>query len=104
MMKLVKPLFRVSCAVAVMILAVFVSCKKNGPTDLSKLTVIVSSESGKDNMDIVHRSHEKAGITCEKCHHKFENPDRIKICSNCHRGDEKRIARDMCVKCHTENK
>ena len=85
----------------VLILAsIFISCKKKGPTDLTELTVIVASQSGKDYMDIVHKTHEKAGIDCYKCHHKWENPDRIRNCSNCHVDDIKKVTNDTCLKCH----
>jgi hypothetical protein len=88
------------CFIVAIIPALFISCKKTGPTDLNDLSIIVASQKGKDYMDIVHRTHDRKGIICEKCHHRYENPDRLKICSNCHRGDEKRIAQDMCVRCH----
>jgi hypothetical protein len=98
-MRILKP--ALCCLIAAIIPVLFVSCKKKGPTDLADLSIIVASQKGKDYMDIVHRTHDRAGIICEKCHHRYENPDRLKICSNCHRGEEKRIARDMCVRCHT---
>lgn len=89
------------CCIMVLILAsIFISCKKKGPTDLTELTVIVASQSGKDYMDIVHKTHEKAGIDCYKCHHKWENPDRIRNCSNCHVDDIKKVTNDTCLKCH----
>jgi hypothetical protein len=80
--------------------ALFISCKKKGPTELSQLKVVVASQSGKDQMDIIHKAHEKAGIDCYKCHHKWENPDRIRNCSNCHRDDVEKITKDTCLKCH----
>src|SRR3990172_9791516 len=90
------------CAILVIISAIFISCKKKAPTDLSLLTTHVASQSGKDQVNILHQTHEKAEVTCIKCHHKFENPARIKICSKCHGGDEKRITEALCVKCHIE--
>jgi hypothetical protein len=76
------------------------SCNKKGPTDLKKLIPIVSSQTGKDEMDVIHKTHERAGIVCYKCHHKWENPDRIRNCTNCHRGKEESIARGTCLTCH----
>ncbi len=97
-MKILKPL--ICGTVVLMLSSAFISCKKKGPTDLSELTVIVASQSGKDYMDIVHKTHEHAGIDCYKCHHKWENPDRIRNCSNCHVDDIKKITGDNCLKCH----
>lgn len=91
------------CLLAVIIPALFVSCKKKGPTDMAELTRIVATQSTKDEMDIVHKTHEKAGIDCYKCHHKWENPDRIRNCSNCHQKDLVVITKDTCLKCHTAN-
>jgi hypothetical protein len=95
------------------------ACSRKGPVDMKVLIPIVASESGKDNMDIVHKTHESAGIDCYKCHHKWENPDRIRNCTNCHPkdakdvkdakdakdvGDVAQITKDTCVKCHMEKK
>jgi hypothetical protein len=91
------------CIIAFMIPALCISCKKKGPTELSELTKIVASQSSKDEMDIVHKTHEKAGIDCYNCHHKWENPDRIRNCSNCHQKDVGKITKDTCLKCHTAN-
>ncbi|HOT45511.1 MAG TPA: cytochrome c3 family protein [Spirochaetota bacterium] len=93
----------VCCIVAVMIPTLFVSCKKKGPTDMAELTRIVSTRSTKDEMDIVHKTHEKTGIDCYRCHHKWENPDRIRNCSNCHQKDIVQITKDTCLKCHEAN-
>jgi Zn finger protein HypA/HybF involved in hydrogenase expression len=88
--------------IAVIIPAVFISCKKNAPTDLAQLTKFVASQTSKDQVNVLHKTHEKAEVACVTCHHKFENPERIKTCSTCHGGDEKRIAQDLCLKCHID--
>lgn len=91
----------VCCVICVMVTVALVSCNRKGPVDLKVLIPIVESKSGKDYMDIVHKTHEKKGIDCYKCHHQWENPDRIRNCSNCHADDVAKITRDTCVKCHT---
>ncbi len=89
------------CCMTCLLTIVSVSaCSRKGPVDVSVLVPIVESKSGKDNMDIVHKMHENAGIDCYKCHHKWENPDRIRNCSNCHTNDSVQITKDTCVKCH----
>lgn len=90
------------CAIIAGIVSVG-SCSSKGPTDLNKLKKIVASQTPKDEMDLVHKAHEKAGIDCYQCHHKWENPDRIRNCTNCHRGKEEEIARGICVKCHEKS-
>ncbi len=98
-MKKIIPLI---CSIVILMLpALLVSCKKKGPTDMPELTRIVATQTSKDDMDIVHKTHEKAGIDCYKCHHKWENPDRIRNCSNCHQKDIVQITKDTCLKCHT---
>ncbi|MBN2158454.1 MAG: hypothetical protein JW807_03590 [Spirochaetes bacterium] len=89
------------CCVLCCILAALLSCSRKGPVDLKVLVPIVDSKTGKDYMDIVHKTHEKKRIDCYQCHHKWENPDRIRNCSNCHAGEVAQITRDTCVKCHT---
>jgi hypothetical protein len=91
----------ICCATCILTTASIVACARKGPVDLSVLKPIVASESGKDNMDIVHKTHENAGIDCYNCHHKWENPDRIRNCTNCHTKDLPQITKDTCVKCHT---
>ena len=89
------------CSLVVLILAsLVVSCKKKGPTNLAELKVIVATQTSKDYMDIVHKTHANVEIDCYKCHHKWENPDRIRNCSNCHIDDIEQITRDNCLKCH----
>jgi len=48
-----------------------------------------------------HKTHEDAGLICENCHHKKNNPDRIKVCARCHVGDNgyERL-HGLCVDCH----
>lgn len=91
----------ICCATSILIMMSVVACSRKGPVDVAVLIPIVKSESGKDNMDIVHTTHKNAGIDCYKCHHKWENPDRIRNCSNCHTKDIKQITIDTCVKCHS---
>ncbi len=96
-----KQLINLTSFVLILIIPAFiVSCKKKGPTDMAELTRIVATQSTKDEMDIVHKTHEKMGIDCYKCHHKWENPDRIRNCSNCHQKDIEQITKDTCLKCH----
>jgi hypothetical protein len=100
----------ICCATCILTAASIMACSRKGPVDMNVLIPIVASESGKDNMDIVHKTHESAGIDCLKCHHKWENPDRIRNCTNCHTkdtkdvGDVAKITKDTCVKCHMEKK
>ena len=50
-----------------------------------------------------HSSHEKSGISCETCHHKKGNDERIKKCAYCHKGlAGAKMFHTSCVKCHTE--
>ena len=90
----------VICVIVLLMPALLVSCKKKGPTEITGLTRIVATQSSKDEMDIVHKTHERAGIDCFKCHHTWENPDRIRNCSNCHQKDIVQITKDTCLKCH----
>ena len=52
-----------------------------------------------------HKTHEDAGVKCINCHHKKDNPDRIKQCASCHRGDNGyETMHGLCVDCHIEKK
>lgn len=52
-----------------------------------------------------HKTHDKEGVTCIKCHHKFENDERNKKCAVCHIGEDgKGIMHDLCIGCHRERK
>lgn len=54
-------------------------------------------------VQLSHRVHEKKSVECESCHHRKENPARIKRCSVCHRGIKG--VEDMhgyCFDCHTK--
>jgi cytochrome c553 len=80
---------------------VYFSCKKGqGPTDLASMTKVVAGDVEKGYMDKVHDSHEGA-VKCVECHHKDENPDRIKKCADCHADDDaKEKAESLCLGCH----
>lgn len=48
-----------------------------------------------------HFKHEDAGVECIVCHHKHDNPSRLKKCNYCHKGI--RGVEDMheyCIGCH----
>ena len=49
-----------------------------------------------------HDVHENdVGLTCEACHHKNDNEDRIKQCAVCHNGYEGYdTMHGLCLDCH----
>ncbi len=52
-----------------------------------------------------HKIHEDVGMKCVECHHKKANPDRIKQCASCHKGDNGyETMHGLCVDCHIEKK
>ena len=52
-----------------------------------------------------HQRHEKAQITCEQCHHKHSNEEKIKICAYCHKGIAgAETVHNNCIGCHKEMK
>ncbi len=52
-----------------------------------------------------HSMHKSAGVSCETCHHKSNNDERIKRCVYCHKGIQgTRTFHRLCVGCHTAKK
>lgn len=52
-----------------------------------------------------HKTHEEIGMNCNDCHHKKANPERIKQCANCHKGDNGyETMHGLCVDCHIKKK
>ena len=49
-----------------------------------------------------HKFHEtEVGLSCEKCHHKKGNDDRIKQCAVCHNGYKGyETMHGLCLDCH----
>jgi ribosomal protein L37E len=86
-----------------------VSCKKSVmPLDPKVLSKVVAGTSeflekgaNKKMHNSFHKKHDKAEVSCIKCHHKFYNDDRVKICADCHEGTEENVLAP-CIACHTE--
>ncbi len=92
-------LVRAACGMVLIgMISGIAGCAKKGTTDVDKLVRIVASQEAKGYLDNFHNVHQKSGMVCDK----FKNPDRIKICANCHRGNELKIAKELCQKCHLE--
>jgi hypothetical protein len=54
-------------------------------------------------VEVYHRTFEKAGLTCSTCHHKKNNPNRIKQCARCHKGVAGMdVLHKKCGQCHME--
>lgn len=52
-----------------------------------------------------HKTHEDIGMKCVECHHKKDNPERIKQCASCHKGDNGyETMHGLCVDCHIAKK
>jgi len=52
-------------------------------------------------VDFPHDAHNKAGIQCVECHHKKNNPERNKLCADCHaEEDGLTTMHKLCVDCH----
>ncbi len=52
-----------------------------------------------------HSVHEHAGMKCVDCHHKENNPERIKECAVCHYGDKGYdTMHGLCLDCHIARK
>ncbi|MBN1495701.1 MAG: cytochrome c3 family protein [Spirochaetes bacterium] len=52
-----------------------------------------------------HKTHEGLGIQCIECHHKKDNPERIKQCATCHIGDNGyNTMHGLCLDCHIAKK
>ena len=72
------------------------------PTDVVTITKITSEEKAQLlYVKMKHNLHEEAGVECVTCHHKRDNPARIKECAECHsneKGDE--ILHTFCIECH----
>lgn len=48
-----------------------------------------------------HNIHEKQQVKCIQCHHKKGNPERVKRCAWCHRGQkESELIHTLCITCH----
>jgi len=48
-----------------------------------------------------HSVHEQHGVKCADCHHKNDNPERIKQCAKCHYGEKGfNTMHGLCVDCH----
>jgi len=85
-----------------------ISCESRqpGPTDLVLITYIndYAEEKTAKNMKFVqlpHVKHEKAGMKCIACHHKTYNDDRIKVCAQCHIGEDgENLMHNFCIGCH----
>jgi len=88
-----------------------VSCKEGttsinpSPTDVVTITKITSEEDAQLlYVKMPHNLHEEAGVECQTCHHKFDNPERNKICADCHYGEEgDRIIHTFCIDCHSNS-
>lgn len=53
-----------------------------------------------------HQTHsfEEMGLECVDCHHKVNNPERIKECAVCHKGyDGFDVLHGLCEGCHQKN-
>lgn len=107
-----SPLF---CLLVVFISFMLVSCGNGvSGTDLVTITGVNAFITNKDMaagikktlettipVQMHHRLHEKAGVTCVTCHHRKWNDERIKKCSYCHKGmDGAQRFHEFCVKCH----
>ncbi len=52
-----------------------------------------------------HKVHEEQGIQCVVCHHKHDNPERIKVCAKCHYGENGyKTMHELCIDCHIVRK
>ncbi len=72
-------------------------------TDVDLNAGIVKSRGLMNDVKISHLKHEKAGIDCFTCHHKKGNDDRIKVCAECHKGDQgEDTIHGLCIGCHAE--
>lgn len=102
--------------IGLVILAVFlitVSCKEGttsinpSPTDVVTITKIMSEEDVQMlYVKMPHNLHEEAGVECQTCHHKNDNPARIKTCSgkDCHYGEEgDKLIHTFCIDCHSNS-
>ncbi|MCP4131686.1 MAG: hypothetical protein GY754_11970 [bacterium] len=48
-----------------------------------------------------HRLHKKAGLKCINCHHRKNNPSRVKKCVYCHKGlAGAEHLHSFCIDCH----
>ena len=92
------------------------SCSSNtqSSTDLVTITSINAFVSDKDVSSGVvrsrattervlmpHSAHEGANVACKVCHHKANNDERNKKCSQCHKGLEgAKLFHRFCMGCH----
>ena len=78
------------------------SCKRSTPlpTDAAALSNMIAPQN-ESEVKAMHLKHDDKDIACIVCHHKKDNDDRIKKCTECHESNEPAVL-DCCIKCHEE--
>lgn len=109
-------------AVAIIIGGIIASCKldpwttEEQPTDVVTITkttrifdlqkqVGAGYKSQVGSVKMSHKAHEEEGLKCLDCHHKHDNPERIKVCAKCHYGENGYTRmHGLCIDCHIARK